>query len=492
MPAAATPRGHGLARRAAGQGALLMTGYAFAQGFSFLRNVLIGHGLSQGDFGIAATLTLLLQLVESLTDLGADRLIVQATDGDDPRLLANAHLALVMRGALTALALYLVAGPITHFFAIENARTAFEAIAFAPFVRGFLHLDSRRAQRTLNNRPNLLIEVVPQAAALVLTLPLLRLTGGPPAIVWLAAAQAATAVAVSHAVAGRPYAIAANKDMLLRLFAFGWPILLSALPLVAVYQGDRIVIGRVYGMEALAGYSAAFMMTMVPGLLAAKAGHALMLPLLAQAQDRDEAFRSRYAAMSEVTALAAVLYLAGFVIAGGTILPLAFGDNYRGLEAIVSWLAMMWALRMIQAVPGMALMAMGETRPLLIAGLIRASALGLALGAAIFGLGVNGIAASGVAGELASLIYVALRAGRGRPGLGLALLGRAAMLIPVAFIAIAVARALPVDTDAPTAIAAALVVTGCILGLAVMTLPSLKGFLQSLHARALQPTAEQA
>ena len=321
-----------LAHRVAGQGALLTSGFALAQIFSLARNALIGHWLSPSNFGIAATLTMMLQVVETLSDLGADRLIVQAKDGNRPRLMANAHLLLIGRGALTALALYLAAGPIVTFFAIDGAKSAFQAMAIAPLLRGFFHLDCRRAQRRLDNQPNMLIEVVPQAVTLLLAFPIIRLAGDYWAIVWLALAQSICAVLISHLVAHRPYAVAADTPTLLRLLSFGWPILLSALPLMAVFSGDRMIIGKLFGMEALASYSVAFMMTMVPGLLAAKVANALMLPLLASAQGHNHVFGYRFTVLTEVTVLAAALYLALFVIAGGTILPLAFGDHYRDLD----------------------------------------------------------------------------------------------------------------------------------------------------------------
>lgn len=48
----------------------------------------------------------------------------------------------------------------------------FAAAATVPFIKGFLSLDFRVAQRTLNNRPQITIEVSPQAIALASTIPL--------------------------------------------------------------------------------------------------------------------------------------------------------------------------------------------------------------------------------------------------------------------------------------------------------------------------------
>ncbi|MFM1817004.1 MAG: hypothetical protein RLZ98_3699, partial [Pseudomonadota bacterium] len=59
-------------RRIAGQSAVLFGGYTLVQAAALARNMLIAAWLSKGDFGIAATILLVLQLVETLSDLGAD------------------------------------------------------------------------------------------------------------------------------------------------------------------------------------------------------------------------------------------------------------------------------------------------------------------------------------------------------------------------------------------------------------------------------------
>lgn len=428
-----------LTSRIGGQSALLFSGFATSQAMSFARNALIGHWLSQGDFGIAATITLMLQLIELMSDVGADRLIIQAADGHDPELLSTCHAVLIARGIITSLALYLSAGPLTHLFAIPDAQWAFEAASLVPFIKGFLHLDIRRFQRRLFNRPFVLVDVIPQAAALALMLPALHFAPGYAAIVWVSLTQAAVTLACSHALAERAYRVSCNVNHLRRLITFGWPIWLSAFPLIAVYQGDRILVGSMLGIEALAAFTTAFMITMVPGLIAGKVGNALMLPLLSQVRDDAAEFANRYRLMVEAMVIASTGYLVLFIVAGGAVLPIAFGPNYTGLADVVTWLAIMWAMRMVQAVPGMALLAEGDTRPLLVAGLVRAIGLAFAALAAVYGLGLAGMAAAGAVSEFLSLLYVANRAARHRPGLAKALLVRCTALVPAATIAAVIA-----------------------------------------------------
>ena len=168
-------------------------------------------------------------------------------------------------------------------------------------------------------------------------------------------------VVISHAVARRSWRLAWNKDLARRLLTFSWPIWLSAIPLMAVFQGDRMIIGHYFGVEALAGYTAVFMMTMVPGLIASRVSFSLVLPMLSQAKElhQNELFVTRLALLSEATALMTGLYAALFLLAGSQIVTMTFGPKYDGLYPVVAALAVMWSTRMLQAVPGTALMALG-------------------------------------------------------------------------------------------------------------------------------------
>lgn len=494
------PRRPGRARIAR-QGALLFSGYAVSQALSFARNAIVAHWLSKGDFGIAAAIVLLLQLLETLSDLGADRLIVQARDGDEPRLVATAHATLVLRGLLTALALFAIAAPMAHFFGIPEAQWAFAAAALVPLVKGFVSLDSRLAQRHLDNRPQMLIEALPQLAGVVLVIPAIRIFGDYSAVLWLSLAQALVAVIISHAIAARPYRLALDRAYLKRLVVFGWPIWASAFPLIAVYQGDRMLIGHLIGMEGLAAYTAAFMITMVPGLIAAKVANALMLPLLSSERDDMRAFAARFRMMAEATSLASALYLIAFIIAGGAVLPLAFGSNYTGLGALVGWLALMWSLRMLQAVPGAALLAKGITKPFFTAGMIRACGLILAFVAVKWGHGLEGAAAAGALAEFFSLAYVTWRLDRlqdrtapadatelnHRLGTSMAL--RGLLLLPAGLIALTVTAVTP---QAATYLTLALLLTAvslAVIALAALTMPDSKRELRALRSSKRQGAA---
>lgn len=398
-----------LSNRIAGQSALVFSGLAAAQVFSFLRNAVLGHTLSPGHFGIAATLTLTLQLLEALSDPGADKLIVQDRNGAMRSVLGTVQTILIARGLGIALILALAAIPLAAFYRIPEATLAFAALALAPAIKGAVHLDLRRQQRHLRNTVFIATELAPQAIALAATLPVVWLMPNFGAVAVLALVQSITAVAVSHGLARRPYRLAWSRQTAMDALKFCWPIWLSALPLIAVYQGDRILVGRLLGMEDLARYSAAFMVTMVPGLLVARAGNAILLPLFSAQRTNPPAFFARLRQAWFATGSITLAYFVSFALLGAWTLEIAFGSNYAGLGAVMTALALMWSVRMLQVVPGMAVIAVGDTRTLLFAGILRATALLPAALVLSAGGGLTEIALIGCAGEFASLAFMSVR-----------------------------------------------------------------------------------
>ena len=417
-----------LLRRLFNQVAMMLAGFGGAQVLGFGRNILLAHLLSKGDFGTAAALTIALQTFETVSDVAVDRMVLQGADGEDGRTIATGHAVLIGRGLLLGLVLFVAAPKFAWLFSLVDATAAFRAVAIMPIIKGFMHLDCRLAQRRLDNRAAVLIEIIPQALALAAVWPAVLLTHDYTAALWVTGVQAVATTLASHGLASQRYRLGCDAELLKKFAAFGWPILLSAIPLLAVFQGDRAIVTRYEGVEALAGYTVAFLMTMVPATLAVRIGLPLMLPLLSGDATTPARRNERFTLMFEVTVLAASLYLAGFLMLGGEAVRLAFGHNYAGYNAVTGALALMWALRLLQAPFGAFLMAAGDNRPLLVAGIIRALALGPTLLVAHWGMSLATLGICGAGGEFCALLYFAWWLRRDHAALSLMVLTRTSFL----------------------------------------------------------------
>lgn len=413
-------------RRIVGQSALLFGGYGLAQLMALLRNALLAHLLSKGDFGVAAALTITLQVLEMLSDPAVDRVIVQARDADIGRLMATAHAIAALRGVLVGGLLFLLAPLFAGLFGIENAAYAFAVLAIVPIIRAGLSLDCRRAQRDLDSKPAVLVELLPQAGALALTYPAVVWSGGYEAVLWISIAQAALQLFVSQALAREGYRLGLDRAWLGRIMAFTWPAMISALTLLAVFHGDRIIVANTLGVEALATYAVAFVLTMVPVSLVGRAGTSMLVPVFTELADKPELRKTRFLLSLEITVVMTACYLAGFIMLGGDAVALVFGGKYQGLGHLTAVLATMWALRMLQMPLTALLLAAGEPRSLTIGGAIRATSLILAIAVAQLGGNLVLLAATGIVGEALALLFHAWRVKRHLPDVHHAMMGRLA------------------------------------------------------------------
>ena len=111
------------------------------------RSVAFAWAIGPDELGRAMMLALTVRLVEMASDLGADRLMLQARDGNSAALQAELQGAFILRGLLGALVLLAAAPMLAALFADGPAASSYALLALVPLLRGFTHLDFRRAER---------------------------------------------------------------------------------------------------------------------------------------------------------------------------------------------------------------------------------------------------------------------------------------------------------------------------------------------------------
>jgi O-antigen/teichoic acid export membrane protein len=94
----------------------------------------------------------------------------------------------------------------------------------------------------------------------------------------------------------------------------------------------------------------------------------------------------------------------GFILAGGRIVTLIYGQKYAAAGMYVGWLSAMWSVRVFRMAPTIASMAYGDTRNAMVSNLARSSAVVGALLIAATGRSLVWIAVCGFLGELLALV----------------------------------------------------------------------------------------
>lgn len=385
-------------------GLTLASGNAASALASFARNIIVARLVSVDDFGVAALFAMSMSFIEMASNLGIDRLLVQARDGSGQRLQATGQAFQAVRGLGCSLILLLAAEYIAAWFGVLHAAWAFQVLALVPAIRGFIHLDSVRYQRELNFAASIWIELGPQMCVLALVFPLGLWLGDYRVMLWLIVLQALLQLAVSHLLASRPYSWAWDREVLARMVEFGWPLLVNGLLMFVILQGDQAIVGAAFSMEELGWYSAAFMLTLAPAMIVMRALQSLLLPLLSRAQGDAEAFGARYVLVLQGCLLAGIALGAALVLTGPSLLVLLFGDQYAAGVVVISALALMQAARVAKAGPMIVAMSLGNTQNAMQANVVRVLGLAVAILAVMRGGDVLAVASIAAASELLGLL----------------------------------------------------------------------------------------
>ena len=244
----------------------------------FARNILVARLLSVEDFGIAATFAIVFGFIEMLAFLGLGRFLVQVRDEGLERVQATLHTLQVLRGALVAAVLFFTAGPLAEVMDVPQVAWAFQLMALLPLIQGFLHLDMARAQRDMRFGPFVKISLAAEFLGLLAIWPLYLVFGDYRIVLGALLLQEALTVGFSFLVSERRYRLGFDRGLVLRALGFGWPLLLNAMLMFGIFQGDRIIVANQLGPVDLGLFSLAFMLTLMPTGILAQTINRLFLP----------------------------------------------------------------------------------------------------------------------------------------------------------------------------------------------------------------------
>lgn len=465
---------------------ILTSGNIAAQVMGFARNAIVARFLPVEDFGVAATFVITISMLDMLTDLGTERLLIQSKEGDDERFQRSLQFVHFLIGLFKGAVIFLAAGALAGLFNAPEAGWAFQWLALIPVIRALGHLDKNRVQRQMRFGPQTGIDVASQGAALALAFPIAGALRDYTAVLWLSMGQVVVAVVLSHLIAKRVYRWAIEPEHLRQALRFGWPLLINGALLAAIMLGDRFLIAAQYTKEQLAFYSAAAMLVMVPTGIVANISRSLFLPPMSRAQDDPREFARRASIAIEGLGFISACAIVGFSMMGALVASLVYGAPYAVAGPFVAILGAAQALRMLRIAPNIAAMARGDTQNPMWSNVARAAILPLAVVFAMQQRNPLWIAFVSLGGELIAIVCATiLLQTRQRAGLGAALRVLALSVLATGYALIA-HRLVPEDAGALVLIGAT---TAGLAFIAIVSIGLLPDTRREAFSRAPTPGA---
>ncbi|MEQ3728770.1 MAG: oligosaccharide flippase family protein [Tateyamaria sp.] len=375
----------------------------FAEAAALGRSIAFAWTLGPDELGKAMMLALTVRLVEMASDLGVDRLLVQAPDGNSATLQSRLQGVLIARGVLTSLLIVAIAPVLAGSFADGPNTASYALLAFVPLVRGFVHLDYRRAERQRRYAKMAMVEAGATLAMTVCVLPAAWLTNDHRAMSLVLVTHAVAYTVLSHFVAHRRYRLCFDADTMVRSWRFGAPLLLNAILLFFTFYADRLIVAGAYDWATLALYGVALQLALIPAQIVGRAAASLVLPRLRQAF-RDNCLAEVWQPIASFHLMLACAMVAGFAALAPSVIGVIYGAEFKPSGVLALALGCAAGFRILRTPYSQLAIASGRTGDPARANLFRAFALLPAGVFAFLGGPLTAIAAAAALGEAGAML----------------------------------------------------------------------------------------
>ena len=230
---------------------------------TFARLAVLARLLTPFEFGLFGIASLVLALLETLTDAGVNVFFIQK-EGKLKDYLDTAWVVSIIRGIFIFLVLYLGSNAIAYFFHSTTSSNLIKLIALASLLRGFINPSIVRFQKELKFHKEFVLRAASVFVDVITSIIVAIITRSAIALVWGMIASVLVEVTISHLfITPRP-SLKIDFSKFKKLIHRGKWITLASIFQYLFANGDNITIGRLMNTYALGLYQMAYRISTIP------------------------------------------------------------------------------------------------------------------------------------------------------------------------------------------------------------------------------------
>jgi len=348
-----------LARRVTG-GALWTVGMRLADRMmGFLSTLVLARLLVPNDFGLVAMAMAIVALLETMTALGVESVLISKTDATredyDTAWTINASLG-VLLGAL----LLLLAAPAAHYYRSSDVQIVMLALAIMPVLAGFENIGIVDFRKHLEFHRDFNFNVLRKLAAVSITLPLAFWLRNHWALIAGMIGSRAFALLLSYRMSTyRPRFSRARIGEILHFSK--WILLHNLLFFLRTRLGD-FVIGRTHGTAALGLFNMANEIATLPSTELVMPINRAVFPGYSMVSGDRARLQSGFLRVLGLFALVAVPGSVGIALVAPYAVPLLLGPAWSATIPLMQLLAIAGLTIALQSNCWSVFLAVGKPR----------------------------------------------------------------------------------------------------------------------------------
>ena len=224
--------------------------------FGFIRLIIIARVLAPNDFGLMGIALLMLSLVETFTQTGFQKALIQKKDNVDD-YLDTAWTLLVIRSLILFAALMFIAPYAAEFFGTPQSKPLIQIIGFVIIMKGFASISPILFQKEMEFNKQFIYQLSGTLVDFVVSISAVLILKNVWGLVYGLIASEFVRFLLSYFM--HPYRPSFYLDLskAKELFNFGKWIFVSSIIIYLGTQGDSMFVGKLLGVSALGFYQMA-------------------------------------------------------------------------------------------------------------------------------------------------------------------------------------------------------------------------------------------
>lgn len=366
----------------------------------FASNLVLTRLLFPEAFGLMATAMLIMTLVQIFSDTGVKTALIQHPEGDTPAFINTSFIIALVRSMLLFLILIISINPIANFYSQPELVSILWVMSIALLSEGFINPALPLLIKKLRIEKQVIYSIGTQFAGFLTTLALVFVLRSVLALVIGYVFTSIFRVIGSYLIIAYRPKFTWNREAGLALLHFGKYIIVNTMIGWAVLNLDRMVIGKVLGMEQLGFYNIAlFIGIFVSDVLVQIFSQSYFPAVSTISENLSKVQMVFQRANSTIIALVAPFIML-LVLFSDEVISILYDPRYRIAGTVLFWISIRSLIQMISNIQSGTLLAMGKPIYITLSN-------GLGLVSMLYFLPVltteYGLAGSGVAVVLSSL-----------------------------------------------------------------------------------------
>jgi O-antigen/teichoic acid export membrane protein len=317
--------------------------------------------LSPKDFGIVASAAVIMEISQSISQMGMGVAIVQKSDVTD-RDIRTAFTTTIMGSSIISILLFVSAALIAGILRVPAATHVIQALSLLFLFRGLSVVAEALAARQFKYRLLALRRVVGYLIGYAFVgITAAFMGAGPWALVAAQLTEALVTTVLLVAGIRHPMRPLLDRNSLSKLSNFGGGIVFGRIANTLALQIDYVIVARLMGPGALGVYSRSYQIMRLPALTIGKIVEDVLFPALAAAQNDSIRLSKTFVRVLKLMNLALIPSSVLLFICANDVVALLLGAKWKSAIVLLQVFSFAVAFRSTQRLAATTARALGKS-----------------------------------------------------------------------------------------------------------------------------------